>query len=249
MPNDFFENQSEYNLEYAAKKELMEEFEASDLTVYSSIETDSMPYGYSSIEDAPGAPQWETAVAHRFIEVWWSDYGGAFPGDTGDLEIRDVEQRWFIVPYYTLLERCNLYVDGVLLEHEDNGGNTYSWLNRDDLTPYEDSYNLSITARGSVLSASMILKAVGNYTLGESWDNGELQYSLSYEIDFDAMKPSAFTLIGQLVTFQNPDFGIPGVFGTILTYIIALSIWACIILLAYTIITKLIPTIQGGVEN
>ena len=95
----------------------------------------------------------------------------------------------------------------------------------------------------------IILKGNGTDTLGDSWDAGVLDYSLNYEIDFEAMKPSAFLLIGQLLTFNNPDFGIPGLFGEIVGYAVSLGIWALIIIISYTVITKLIPTIQGGVEN
>ena len=88
-----------------------------------------------------------------------------------------------------------------------------------------------------------------SWTLSESWDNGYLTVLASYEIDFDAMKPSAFTLIGQLITFKNPDFGLPGILGEIFNYSFGVAFWIIIAIIIYTLVTRLVPTIQGGIEN
>jgi hypothetical protein len=95
----------------------------------------------------------------------------------------------------------------------------------------------------------LIIKANGTDTLSESIDNGVLLYSITWEIDFDAMKPNVFMLLAQMLTFQSPDWGIPGLLGEILSYIIGLGFWATIILIVYAAITKLLPTASGGLEN
>lgn len=242
FPSDFFVNQEEYSLSYQSQVEIQEEFNALDLTTYSSFANDTMNFGYTSIEDAPDPPQWETAVSNRYVEVWWgSESIEGVGGNFDAFEIRDTEQRDFLgIQYFVMLERADLIVDG---EHFPY------FFTRDNLEDYEDLYNLTIVAEADFIRASIILKANGTDTLGESWDNDILIYSLSWEIDFDAMKPSVWLLLGQLLTFQSPDFGIPGVFGEIITYALSLVIWAVIILISYTVITKLIPTIQGGLEN
>lgn len=242
MPSDFFEHQAEYDLLYQEQKQIAEEFEALDLTLYDYYGNDSMVYQYSSIEDHPSAPQYQSTVSGRFIEVWWGDDPSrAIPA----LQIRDTQEGNFLgIVYYYALEYLTLTVEGETLP--SSWYFTRPWLTS---SGYEDYYNLTITARGEFVSVNMILKGNETETIGDSWDLGQMEYSINYEIDFEAMKPSAWTLIGQLLTFQNPDFGLPGLFGEILTYALALVIWASIILLTYTIITKLIPTIQGGVED
>lgn len=59
------------------------------------------------------------------------------------------------------------------------------------------------------------------------------------------MKPSAWTLLAQILTFQSPDLGIPGIGGTILSYILGAGIWASIVLLIFAAVTSVIPTISG----
>lgn len=86
-------------------------------------------------------------------------------------------------------------------------------------------------------------------TLEESFEAGYIHVYSSYDIDFDAMKPSVWLLVAQLITFQNPDFGIPGDFGVVFNYCFAIGFWIVIAIIIYTLVTRVIPTIQGGIEN
>lgn len=106
-----------------------------------------------------------------------------------------------------------------------------------------------VVSDGQVTTNYVFMAINDTYTLEESWDLGELRVLSSYELDFDAMKPNAFWLMAQLITFQNPDFGLPDVLGQLVSYAIGLAFWFIIALLLYTVVTKLIPTIQGGIEN
>ena len=240
MPSDFFLNQADYNPNLI-NAEVREEFKATDLAVYSSYAQDTAFVGYSSIRDAPDAPQWATSITNRFIEVWWDNEYIPDVGSIGlKFEIRDTEKRNFIIDYYVNLETCRIYTN------ESEIGIHFA---RENLTPYENDTQLYLTAKGKYVSTSIILKANGTDTLGEAWDTGNLGYSITYEIDFDAMKPSAWQLIGQLITFQSPDFGVPGLIGDLISYVIGLVFWLATALIAYTIITKLIPTISGGLDN
>lgn len=242
MPTDFFVNQPEYSALYQENAEIEAEFNALDLTTYSSFGNDTAEYEYSSYEDAPDAPQWQTQVAGRIIEVWW----GPIPyiGTTPSFEVRDTEIRNFLgYEYPVMLERANLIINGEALEA--GSLNTYTM----EAIGIEDNYNATIEVQASYIRTSLIIRANDTMTLGESFTAGVLQYSISYEIDFDAMKPSAWLLIGQLLTFQNPDFGLPDELENIIGYGISLGIYIVVALIAYTIITKLIPTIQGGLEN
>lgn len=242
MPTNFFLNQAEYSITYQYSQQIAEEFSALDLTVYSSFGNDTMALGYTSYEDAPNPPQWETAIVDRYLEVWYDyesipEVGGSFKA----FEVRDTEKRSFIVEYPYMLERCGLYIEGEYVG---------IFLTENYVETYGQSKNVTVTAQGTYLRASILLKANGTYSsVYESWLNDVLDYSITYEIDFEAMKPSAFMLIGQLLTFQNPDFGLPDILENTIGYALSLGIWLVIALIAYTIITKLIPTIQGGIEN
>ncbi len=242
MPIELFLNQADY-IPNLVNQEVKETFEATDLAVYSSFAQDTMIYDYSSIGDAPAPPQWETTLTNRYLEVWW---GEEYIPDVGSIgktfEIRDTEKRSFIIDYFVMLEWTTLTI-------EDDGTYVGPWLSRDNIESYGSQNNLTLSAVGEYLSASIILRANGTDTLLEGWDNGILGYDLTYELDFEAMKPSAFLLLAQLITFQSPEFGIPGLFGEIISYVFGIAFWAAVALIAYTVVTKLIPTVQGGLEN
>lgn len=245
MPSDLFINQSGYSNPNLVNQSVRERFEASDLISYSSFASDQMNLGYTSITDAPSPPQWNTTIVNRYIEVWWDIVSIPDVGPIGvAFQIRDTEKRNFPVigDYYVNLETCQLYLNGTYI-----GPNLW----RTTLEPYENETQVTLTAQGKFVSVSLILMSHSDTdTLGNSWDVVELlNYAITYELDFSAAKPSAWQLISQLVTFQSPEFGVPGLFGEVLSYMFGIGFWAAIALIAYTILTKLIPTVQGGIEN
>ena len=100
------------------------------------------------------------------------------------------------------------------------------------------------------VTINFVVLNTGDYAdLETSFANGDLSVLTSYDINFEAMQPSAFTLLSQLITFQNPDFGIENDFGDLIEYGMGLGFWICFALLAFTLITRMIPTIQGGLED
>ena len=239
MPTDFFLNQDEYNLTFQDSQEARADFNATDLEVYDSFGNDSMAFEYTSLDNVPS--EFETSISDRYVEVWWGYERSTFPPYVYPaFEIRDTSIGWFGIR--TLNERALLIVNG-----QEIG--TYLTAEKIDSYGLSDLENLTISTQATYISTSIILHALENETIGESFDNGELGYSISYEIDFEAMKPSAWMLIGQLITFQAPNFGLPTIIEQIVSYTFSLGVWIVVALIAYTIITKLIPTIQGGVEG
>ena len=255
MPSDFFVNQAEYNLVYQGNPVIKEKFSALDLTLYQSYGSDNMTLeidefsylAYTSIYDAPSAPQWVTAITDRFLEVKWSyEQVGTYGSGQLHLDFRDTKKNelfgwiWFSSPEY-----LDVIYNGESIVHSSDSKRIY----RADITDNIGLVNnASLFIKGQYLSANIILSAKDNVSILESWDNEELDYIINYEIDFDAMKPDAWNLIAQLLTFQNPDFGLPEEL-EVVTYGFSLAIWIVVAIIAYSIITRLIPTTQGGIEN
>lgn len=238
MPTEYYLNQSDYENPNLVNQVVKDRFEATDLAVYTSFAEDTAVYPYSSLTDAPAPPQWTTAISNRFLEFWWG-YDTFL--DSPVIQIRDVEKSSFLgIDYWTIQDRCALYVAG-----ESFGDFLYD----DNLADYDAVSNLTVTVKGTYLSATIILETNSTQSIYDGFLAGTLHYLISYEIDFDAMKPSAWALIGQLITFQSPEFGIPGLLGEIISYALGIGFWVTIAIIAYTVITKLIPTIQGGIEN
>ena len=243
MPSDFFVNQAEYNLIYQSNPEIIERFSAVGLARYAQYDADNMTYPYQSLYDAPDAPQWETIVSNRFFDVSWKFFEFPSIGVEG-IAFRDLET-WVIIEGvwegFTVKEWLDVYCEGQQISLP------FGIITR---TVIEDNWlteqNVTLNIQGNYISADIILS--GDPTILEGYDAEELIYSINYEIDFDAMKPDAWSLIAQLITFQNPDFGLPDELNVI-TYGFSLAIWVVVAIIAYTIITKLIPTISGGVEG
>lgn len=103
---------------------------------------------------------------------------------------------------------------------------------------------------GDVNANFIVMPYNETWSIQESWDNGLLTVQSSYELDFDAMKPNAWYLIVQLLFFQSPDFGLgDNMLGDLINYSFGLLFWIITALIIYTIVTRLVPTIQGGLEN
>lgn len=94
-----------------------------------------------------------------------------------------------------------------------------------------------------------ILPYNSSWTLSESWDNGYLKFMSSYEVDWSETGASMWHIMLQLLTFQNPDLGIPGIGGLILSAGVGGALWASVALLVFALITSVIPFVSGWGEG
>jgi hypothetical protein len=246
----FFENQTDYEIPTTRSQEVMYYFDANNITVYSQSWSFYLTYPEGYAYNQSGLPD-----DHR-VEVFWDDDGTvlveypklyfrhAFPGVLGNLWL-DSAQMLVIEPFYTNMGDPEYSYTALPNFHVNKG------IDKTQLLRLSNNVNSSyFIVSDGVVTQNFVVMNPGNYSsLEDAWDNGYLHVLSSYEIDFDSMKPNAFTLITQLVTFQDPDFGLPGMLGDIIGYGMSLAFWIIILLLIYTIVTGLIPTIRGGVEN
>lgn len=248
MPTDFFIYQTDYEVPTTTNKEVIDYFDANNITVYAQSWAFDLNYpGYAYNESG-------LVDGHR-VEVFWEDRGSigeykilyfkhAFPGVLGD---------WWLDSAYMSVQEPYLTLMGEGDEVPAGGVPITASIDKTQLLRLSENSNSSyiiVSDGGGGVTQNFIIMNPGNYSsLSAAWDAGVLHFLSSYEVDFDAMKPNAFTIISQLVTFQNPDFGLPGLIGEIVGYGISLAFWIIIVLLIYTIVTGLIPTIRGGVEN
>lgn len=237
MPAELFNNQPDFVTPVTQNKEIRDTFSAADVVAYSTLGQDNMTYEYSSLFDHPTAPQFNTSIEGTYLEVWWSEAIGVYRG----LELRQASRQWW-----------GGYGDIQILEITTVDGETVShsgvnYINAADLTS-EWNGNASVFYCQSDIFDSSIMFTFNEtaYTdIADAFDNGELGYLLSFEIDFDAMKPNVYNLVVQLLTFQSPDLGVPGDGGAILNYIFGIGLWAIIALLIFAFVTSVIPFING----
>jgi len=212
---------------------------ANDMIIYKNQGADNMTHGYSSLEDAPDAPQWNASLPEgEYLEVWWNQqtiYG------IWVIQINHVHQEWFGWGYKDQLTWY--YKNGTQCQDV--------WpfmLTRTNLVAAWDSETNSsvFTAKCAHASVSMFFKPWGYDDIGESYDNEALQYGFSYEWNPDASGFAVLGLLTQVLTFQGVGLDIPGVFGGLVDGILGTFLWVVIAFVVYKIFTGLIPWLSGG---
>lgn len=246
MPTEFFTYQTDFEAPTTQDKEVVTYFSANNLTVYTYSWSFDITYpdGYAYNDSG-------LAEGHR-IEMFWQDllpsplleyqviyFRHAYPSPIGDWWL------WYNIMYVQEPYKTQM---GLQETGDDGGGAS---IDKTQLLRLSTNGNSSyFEVSDGQVNQNFIVMNPGTYdSLASAWDAGELHVLSSYEIDFDTMKPNAFWLLSQLVFFQNPDFGLPGMLGQTAGYGIALAFWIVIALVIYTVVTRLLPTIQGGIEN
>lgn len=235
IPNDFYTYQAEYDSLMGQDQEVVDYFTAGNITLYENTWAFNKTR-YGGAETLPDVPVVDHQLEFHWEFIELMEVRHAFPtwffGFWLDYERMElIEPDWSRTPGYPISDPANIYKDDLLaLERDENAS--------------------SFTVECEHVIMSFVVMNNGTYAnLEAAYDAGEVRVLASYDIDFAAMKPSAFTLLGQLVTFQNPDLGIPGDFGDLLNYGFGVGFWIIIAIAVYTLVTRLLPTIQGGVEN
>jgi len=239
MPTEFFLNQAEYDITYQQPPEIVEEFSALGLARYSSFANDTMNFPYGSFYDAPDPPQWNTTIPNRFLDVSWKYFDFLGPS-LKMVAFRDLERYWVLgFEGFNIKEWLNVNYEGQSLGP----------ILRTTVEEYfPDEQNVTLMVSGNFISADIILYT-DEANLLDGWDADVLSYSINWEIDFDAMKPDVWTLVAQLISFQNPDFGLPDEINNVVSASFTMGLMIVIAILIYTLVTRLIPTLQGGIEN
>lgn len=241
MPSEFFVYQEEYAPTGGQDQAVVDYFTARNITLYKSTWIFNITFSYGDtmevLEDIPTTDHQIEFHAQEDI------YGGK------TVHLRHAYPSWF---FGLWLDYHYMWNTEAIQQRLRSAGHSNSliidWEALEILAIDVNASSFEVTC--DHLTMNFVIMNTGDYaSLEDSWDNDEISVLSSYEIDFDAMKPSAFTLITQLITFQNPDFGIPGDLGEIVNYSFGIGFWIVTAIIIYTIVTRLIPTIQGGIED
>jgi hypothetical protein len=241
MPSDFLIYQTDYIMPTTQDQEVVSYFDANNITVYTYTWSfdiyypDGYAYNQSGLENG-----------HR-IEVFWKNVAGILPYEV--LEFRHAYPSplgdWWL--FFNRMKVQEPYLTKMgEMENPDPNYLGYR-IDKTQLIRLSSNDNSSyfIVSDGTITQNFIVLNPGSYANLSDAWNAGHLHVLSSFEIDFDAMKPSAWTLLTQVLTFQNPDLGIPGDAGAIISYIIGAGIWAAIILLIFAAVTAVVPTIPG----
>jgi hypothetical protein len=245
MPGELIAMQPEYNAPNIKDKEVASYYSANNITMYAQSWSGYLTLG-NMISNDSGLPNDNRVEVHFIADASnYLEFRHAYPswlfGLWTDYHLMKVQE-----PYLSKI--IGFSHPGVFMINPMDG----YWIFKEELVALETSANSSIfvVACEHITENFVILPYNSSYaTLEDSFNAGKIHVLSSYEIDFDAMKPSAWMLITQLLTFQSPDLGLPGDAGLIINYVMGVGIWAAIVLIFYTVITRVIPTIQGGLED
>jgi hypothetical protein len=223
------------------QKQVTDKFDIADIAVYDNVAKDDIGFPYDSLYDAPSAPQWNMSLpTGQYLEVLW--YSNYLPYGYQDvLEFRHVYKTWWWLLWSWTYHDLDIYTaDNVWL------GETVTRQQVIDNWDSEKNATIFYLKCTHIDTTIMFVPTNHTKTIAEAWDAGELSYYMTYEVNFDSMGPSAWTIVGQLIGFQSPDLGIPGIFGNIVNMSISFGIWAMIAYSVYKLITGLIPFLSGG---
>jgi len=215
-------------------KEVVDYFNAHDVIVYNYTASFNLTYEEEHEEDY-GLPE------DQKLEFWWNDEEYYGIGNIEMFELRHLTKVWLgwwyayhelevIQPYASLVfdPEVGLTKDDVIALWDDEANHAYCEFQCDHLAV-----------------KVFIMSANASWTIEESWDNEILNVYVSWNIDWDETGISMWHIMGQLLAWQAPALGIPGVGGLILSRLISLAMWASIGILFFAIITAIIPFIPG----
>jgi len=239
MPSELYANQSDYTPPTTQDQAVVDYFSANNITLYANSWSGYLVEG-SYLENASGLPEGHT------VSVEWTLNGGyshivTYHKSPGTI-------LWLFPSPWPNYEWMYIYHDNTKVDELLTAGQF--GITRDILEWADNDDTALFRADCPHISMNFVLLPTDNETsLLDCFDAGNMTLLASYEIDFEAMKPSAWLLISQLVTFQSPDLGIPGDFGDFITYAFGIGFWVVVAIIIYTILTRIIPTISGGVEG
>lgn len=210
-------------------KEACSYFDEHNVTMYNNTATINLQYGVSNKSDFGG----------EIYEFWW-DYETHFTRDM--LEVRHLTDElwgWWYGWHYLVMPESDWSRTTL---------GTGIGIDRDGLLElFDEDYNATVAtfACEHINFNLYIVTANQSWTLEESWDNKKLKIFTSYEIDWTKTGTNMWRVMFQLLTYQNPDLGIPGIGGMILSHAVSLTLTASILLLSFALITSVIPFIRG----
>jgi len=231
MPSEFIELGIESDVH---DKEARDYFTERDVAEYNYTLTLNLTYQEEQ-QFQYGLPEDEQ------LEFWWDEEWYYGEGDVKMLELRHLEKYW--TGWWWTWHELEVQEPYASKVWDPELG-----LRRSDLMKlWDEDYNASYCefACKHINVKLFIMTYNKSWTLEESWDNDTLKLYTTYGIDWTYMGTNMWHIIFELLAFQNPQLGIPGIGGTILTVGVGLTLWASIALLAFAFITALLPFISG----
>lgn len=231
MPPDFIILGIDANVQ---DKEVRDYFDERDVTVYNNTLTLDLIFKEEQQFDF-SLPEGQK------LEFWWGHYD-IFGDILGLRHLVDNLWGWWYNWHW--LEVQEPYITQGNVNYPEFG------LTKDDLLAlFDEDYNASYCefTCDSISVKLFVAPYDQSWTLSESWDNEKLKLYTSYNVDWSETGTSMWHIMFQLLAYQNPNLGIPGLGGLILGYGLSLSLTASILLLAFALITSVIPFIRGWV--
>lgn len=241
IPTGFFK--ASFSSSLGVDKEIAERFALSNITMYGNTGNDTMNYQYTSYNDG----KWKAGLpSGHYLEVIWGDTGEYIFPYGKSLELRHIKENLFWVD---LIHRLELTPSVYVGEYSIEVAKThyiYSPAQLEETWSNEANGSVWFAECGHIQTSIIFEYDQATYdNITHAWNSGVLGYTLSYEVDWNATGISALTVVGQLLTFQNPDLGIEGEGGMIFNAFVAFPFWIVTAILIIKLVQSIIPFISG----
>lgn len=247
MPPQFYAYQLSVTASAGADKEINDRIELGNFTVYSNTGNDNMTFPYTSLDppdlDGDGNDaDWSAGLpSGQYLEIWWSQVYAPYA-----LEFRHTTWMGWYWAYTSMV----IYGKNGFSVVKKNGIFDPSLGDNSLADNWDDTVNASVfSTKTPVCATYLITYNMTKYNnITDAWNGGELGYLISFDLDRNATGMSVWGLIGAILLFQSPYIGIEGLFGTLLTTMIAIPVWILSIMAFVKIIQSIIPFIKGVEE-
>jgi hypothetical protein len=237
IPGDFFT--ASYDAALGQNSDIADRFNMANVTLYADTGSANMTHPYSSYHDEDPHQFNAGLPEDQYIEVYWGFY--LYPYATKVIQFRHIQEVWWGLNLIGFMKLT--HANG-----EQVGDNPIYIAKTDLLAGFDTDINGTAvygTCNHAKFSTIFTYNQSKYTSIGEAWDSDELGYYCSFEPDMNRTGVSAWTVLGQLLTFQNPDLGISGTAGNILNTLIAIPLWVVVAILIILLVQSMIPFISG----
>ena len=236
MPSDFLILSDTWNPDYI-EKDVADYYSQNNVTMFESADQFNLTYP-DSHASAYGLPD------PQQLQTWWGYHAFPYWGSGQYLEVRHLKQNlwgwWYDIEYLELSRDTVARVGGIAGQWVVRKQHLETGWDSDANHTFLEWYGTS-----GVRMTMFVLPSNVSWDIGQAWDQGELSFMISYEIDWNATNLNAWNILFQLLTFQSPNLGIPGIAGIIFDLILAIPIYICVGIAVIKLIQSMIPFIKG----
>lgn len=252
VTSNYYANQGAYSASAGASKTVANALDMANVTIYSNSGQGNMTYDWSSYHDHPDGKRHQVGLPDgQVLEIWWGSWVGVRV-----LQFRHTTENWWGLSYAPMQiygkdgNPVVMQIAPITVNHDsicEDLYNTYGTFNvlSDN---WDNDIEASVFSTKTPVASSYLLtfNDTKYSNISSAWENGEISYIISYELDYNATGLSVWGLLGSLLSFNAPALGLgSSVAGLAVNAMIAIPIYVVSAIAIFKVATAIIPLLSG----